>query len=174
VPGTTLAIHVDDRRVEVLASDGEGTAISLNGPVDRVRVLRQRDVYAIEAHAGRASWVWHVDRAGVRVDDAIAARLLGRLPGWALGDRAVRARAPSSCALEPPGTCAAPTAPHEDARRCPARVQRRAELRRAWAIVMISRRVRARARRRHTPSREVGLRSRAFGAPAKPRAFAAA
>jgi len=83
VPGTTLAIEVEGARLRVVASDGAALVVGDAGRIDRVRVRRIGDRYAIEAHADR--W-WHVvvDRAAIRTDDSVATRLGRRLPPWSL------------------------------------------------------------------------------------------
>jgi hypothetical protein len=86
-PGTALEISADRRAVRVIASDGGGAGtLSLreSSPIDSVRVGRVRDRYGIEvSQAGRSQLTW-IDRAGVRTDDDLRARLLDRLPGSAL------------------------------------------------------------------------------------------
>jgi hypothetical protein len=46
--------------------------------------VRVRDAFAIELGAGEASYVTWIDRAGVRLDDDLSARLEDRLPPWGL------------------------------------------------------------------------------------------
>jgi hypothetical protein len=87
VPDTTLEVAVDGRAVEVHGGDGGGTgrlAAPWTDPVRGVRVLRRRDFYAIELRAADGRWSIEVDRAAMRVDDTVGARLAARLPAWAL------------------------------------------------------------------------------------------
>jgi len=85
VPDATLTLLVDDRELVVQASDGALTRIE--GPwssaIDRVRVRRRGNRYLVEAHAN-GWWRAEVDRAAIRTDDSIAARLERRLPGWGI------------------------------------------------------------------------------------------
>lgn len=85
VRNTTLSIHVRGRELEVRA--GDGAAVNLSGPwrtsIDRVRVRRHGDYYAVEVHAD-GWWRAEVDRAAMRVDDTVSARLSARLPPWGL------------------------------------------------------------------------------------------
>ncbi len=84
VPDATLRLHVGGR--ELLVEAGDGALTLLEGPwredIDRVRVRRRGNRYLIEAHAQR--W-WHaeVDRAAIRTDDSVGARL-ARLPAWGI------------------------------------------------------------------------------------------
>jgi hypothetical protein len=86
-PGTALEIVADRHAVRVIASDGGGAGtLTLRGsaPIDSVQVGRVRDNYGIQvSQAGRSQLTW-IDRAGVRTDDDLRARLLDRLPGSAL------------------------------------------------------------------------------------------
>jgi hypothetical protein len=140
VPDTTLAVRLTRGRLSVRSGDGGGTVIGApwRSPVERVRVLRRRDVYAIEVHAEHR-WVLRVDRAGVRVDDSIAARLSTRLPFWALPAIAL-AFALSALlvgrALEPLGELRrAYGLPADDRAPLAAlRSQRTSAVRRAWVI----------------------------------------
>jgi len=83
VPSTTLAIEVEGSHLRIIASDDAALRVGGVGPIDRVRVRRIGDRYAIEAHADR--W-WHVvvDRAGIRTDDSVGDRLGRRMPPWGL------------------------------------------------------------------------------------------
>lgn len=87
VPDTTLVVRVRGRDVAVLAGDGDGIGTLPRGwsaEVDRVRVVRSRDVYAIELDAGGRVFHARVDGAGMRVDDSIRRRLEQHVPTWAL------------------------------------------------------------------------------------------
>jgi hypothetical protein len=86
-PGTALEIVVSPRALGVVASDGGGAgAVPLrkNSPIESARVARVRDTYAIELMQAGQWYVTYVDRAGVRQDDDSRARLLDRVPSWAL------------------------------------------------------------------------------------------
>ncbi len=143
VPDTTLAVRVDGRRAAVRAGDQGGTGwIGLGAPVQRVRVLRRGDFADIELTAGGHPAVVVVDRAGVRVDDTVAARLSARLPGWALPAIAlsfVLSALLLARALEPLGELRrAYGAPAHD--RPPLRVlreQRRVSIRRTWTVALV-------------------------------------
>ena len=81
----TFEIHVEGRQLTVVASDGASARMkgSWSGPIERVRVRRDGDRYAIEAMAGGWWWI-EVDRAAIRTDDSVAARLARRLPPWGI------------------------------------------------------------------------------------------
>jgi hypothetical protein len=67
-----------------VAADGGGTGeLRLRdvGAVTRVRVVRVRDTFAIEVRQGRTSSLTFIDRAGVRLDDDLRARLSDRVSG---------------------------------------------------------------------------------------------
>jgi hypothetical protein len=87
IPSTALSIEASADGVSIVASDGGGVgALPLNerGAVQRVRAVRVRDAYAVEittANAGAPLLTW-VDRAGVRLDDDLRARLGDRVPLW--------------------------------------------------------------------------------------------
>ena len=87
VPGTTLYVRTEGRRVFVHAGDADGVGLVPSpwddAPIERVRVVRSRDDYAVAIDAG-ATYVLWVDRAGERVDDSIRARLEQHVPSWAL------------------------------------------------------------------------------------------
>jgi hypothetical protein len=51
-------------------------------PIKRVRVVRVRDAFAIELLQGGQTYLTHVDRAGVRLDDDLPARLRDRSQPW--------------------------------------------------------------------------------------------
>ena len=73
--------------MQVTASDGGGAGglpLSSAAPIEAARVVRVRERYGIElTQAGRRYATW-IDRAGVRLDDDLQARLLDRVPSWAL------------------------------------------------------------------------------------------
>jgi hypothetical protein len=86
-PGTALEILITPRRVQVTASDGGGAGslpLRSGAPIEAARVVRVRERYGIElTQAGQRYATW-IDRAGVRLDDDLQARLLDRVPSWAL------------------------------------------------------------------------------------------
>jgi hypothetical protein len=87
LPGTALTVSARRRGVYVEASDGGGAGklpLRSRAPIDRVRVGRVRDRYAIAVEQGRRRSLTFVDRAGVRQDDGLRARLDDRLPAYAL------------------------------------------------------------------------------------------
>lgn len=85
---TSLELSASPEVVSVTAADGGGTGeLSLRypGAITRVRALRVRDAFAIEVVQGsRVSSTW-IDRAGVRLDDDLRARLLNRISLRELG-----------------------------------------------------------------------------------------
>ncbi len=86
-PDTALEITADAREVRVVASDGGGVGALPLGPgasIERVRVLRVRDTYAIEVLRDGRRVVGWIDRAGVRRDDGLRRRLHDRAPTWAI------------------------------------------------------------------------------------------
>jgi hypothetical protein len=81
LPDTALEISATRYQLTVAASDGGGAGrlpLTAAAPIERVRVVRVRDAYAIELLQGGASYVAWVDRAGVRLDDELRVRLLDR------------------------------------------------------------------------------------------------
>jgi hypothetical protein len=87
LPGTALTVRALRRGVYVEASDGGGAGklpLRSRAPIDRVRVGRVRDRYAIAVEQGKRRSLTYVDRAGVRLDDGLRARLDDRLPAYAL------------------------------------------------------------------------------------------
>ncbi|HKU41267.1 MAG TPA: hypothetical protein VJR89_24055, partial [Polyangiales bacterium] len=84
---TSLELSATPHSVAVVAADGGGTGqLSLHDPrpITRVRVVRVRDAFAIEVQQGQlASLAW-IDRAGVRLDDDLRARLLDRVSVYEL------------------------------------------------------------------------------------------
>jgi hypothetical protein len=141
IPGTTLEIDVVGERLAVRTQDSRLEA-RVPSPIERVRVLRVRDAYAIEARARARSWTLEVNGAGVRVDDSIGLRVVRRVPAWALAAIAVAFGLSAllfARALEPLGaTRRAYGAP---ARARPPlavlRAERRTAMRRAWTIALV-------------------------------------
>lgn len=85
VPGTTLEIRTDGKRVGVRAGDGGGAGAlpsAWRGAVERVQVRRTRDAYRVRLRADDGWWSVIVDRAATRTDDTISHRLEARLPGF--------------------------------------------------------------------------------------------
>ena len=86
-PGTALEILITPRRAQVTASDGGGAGgLPLRGgaPIAAARVVRVRERYGLELSQGGRRYATWIDRAGVRLDDDLQARLFDRLPSWAL------------------------------------------------------------------------------------------
>lgn len=79
---TSLELSVTPSRIAVAAADGGGTGeltLRETKPISRVRVVRVRDAFAIEVvQDGLTSSTW-IDRAGVRLDDDLRARLTDRV-----------------------------------------------------------------------------------------------
>lgn len=84
VPYTTIEIEIDGARVSVFAGDGDGVGAlprAADAAIDHVRVGRIGDDFGIELAPVRGpSRVVRVDRAGLRVDDSVEARLRSRSP----------------------------------------------------------------------------------------------
>ena len=83
VPETTIEIELAGARASVFAGDHDGVGAlpaMFTAPVTRVRVGREGDDFAIELTAGSSRRVVRVDRAGLRVDDSVEARLRSRSP----------------------------------------------------------------------------------------------
>jgi hypothetical protein len=84
LPDTALEVMASARAVRVLASDGGGAGslpLRASTPIEKVRIVRVRDAFAIEVQQrGAASSLTRVDRAGVRLDDDLRARLFDRVP----------------------------------------------------------------------------------------------
>jgi len=81
---TSLEISTNGTWAKVVAADGGGTGeLRLRdvGAVTRVRVVRVRDTFAIEVRQGATSSLTFIDRAGVRLDDDLRARLSDRVSG---------------------------------------------------------------------------------------------
>lgn len=86
-PGTALEIRVTRKRAQVTASDGGGAgSLPLRSrlAIDAARVVRVRERYGIELMQGGQRYATWIDRAGVRLDDDLQARLFDRVPSWAL------------------------------------------------------------------------------------------
>ncbi|MFW6050859.1 MAG: hypothetical protein ACODAU_06775 [Myxococcota bacterium] len=87
IPHTALEVRASPTRLAIAAGDGGGAGAvpRPEGAVfERVRVVRVRDAYALEVAGEGRSWVTWIDRAGVRLDDDLSARLADRLPTWGL------------------------------------------------------------------------------------------
>lgn len=87
IPHTALEVRVSPKRLAIVAGDGGGAGRvprPAGAVFERVRVVRLRDVYAVEVAGRGKSWVTWIDRAGVRLDDGLAVRLADHLPGWGL------------------------------------------------------------------------------------------
>ncbi len=85
VTGTALSLEASAGDVAIVASDGGGVGslpLRSESPVDGARVVRVRDVYFVEVAAGGPVYLTRIDRAGVRLDDDLRARLSDRLPSW--------------------------------------------------------------------------------------------
>jgi hypothetical protein len=83
VPDTTIAIELDRARAAVFAGDHDGVGPlpdAFAAAIDHVRVGRVADDFAIELAAADAVRVVRIDRAGLRVDDSVEARLRSRSP----------------------------------------------------------------------------------------------
>lgn len=85
IADTVLVLHLRGAEVGVGAAGDPVIPIprawSARGA--RLRVVRARDVYAVEVSDSRSQWTAYVDRAGVRVDDSIRRRLESHVPTWA-------------------------------------------------------------------------------------------
>lgn len=82
-----LRIDVSSRGVYIEASDEGGTGslpLATTLPIRRVDVRRVRDAYAVVISTDRQQLVTWIDRAGVRLDDDLRARLLDRVPAWGI------------------------------------------------------------------------------------------
>ena len=86
-PGTALEIETGPRAVKVSASDGGGAGelpLRSRAPIEAVRIVRVRERYGLELMQAGKPFVTWIDRAGVRQDDDLRARLIDRVPTWAL------------------------------------------------------------------------------------------
>lgn len=82
LPNTALEVVAGTHLARVVASDGGGVGdlpLTAAGPIERVSVLRVRDEFAIEIKQAGQLYTTLVDRAGVRLDDDLRARLLDRV-----------------------------------------------------------------------------------------------
>jgi hypothetical protein len=87
VPDTTLEVRVDGTHVSLLAGDGDGVGELpdvFRAPIERVRVVRIHDDHVVEITSAGITRCVRIDRAGLRVDDSVEARLVSRAPGYAL------------------------------------------------------------------------------------------
>jgi hypothetical protein len=79
---TALEFIANVREVRIVAGDGGGVGTLPLGPggaIERVRVVRVRDLYAVEVTRSSDVVVGWVDRAGVRLDDGLQRRLRDRV-----------------------------------------------------------------------------------------------
>lgn len=84
---TALEIAAARGWARVAASDGGGAGrlpLPEGVALTRLRVLRLRDAYAIELDTANGPYLTWIDRAGVRLDDGLRARLADRVPAWGL------------------------------------------------------------------------------------------
>ncbi len=89
VPLTTLQIDLEGSNVAIYAGDGDGVGLlprAFEGAIGHVRVGRVQDDYAIELRSedDEPTRIVRVDRAGLRVDDSVEARLRSRSPDGVL------------------------------------------------------------------------------------------
>ncbi|HET8932492.1 MAG TPA: hypothetical protein VFN67_03585, partial [Polyangiales bacterium] len=85
LPASALSLQISASRVSVAASDGGGVGelpLSAAAPIQRVRVVRVRDTFAIELLQAGQLYLTLIDRAGVRLDDDLPARLRDRSRPW--------------------------------------------------------------------------------------------
>ena len=85
LPASALTVQVSTSQVSVMASDGGGVGelpLSAADPIERVRVVRVRDSFAIELLQAGRTYLTRIDRAGVRLDDDLPARLRDRSHPW--------------------------------------------------------------------------------------------
>jgi hypothetical protein len=82
LPDTALEISATRSAVHIAASDGGGAGtlpLTAAGPIERVRIVRVRDAFALELTQAGQFYVTWIDRAGVRLDDDLRVRLLDRV-----------------------------------------------------------------------------------------------
>ena len=82
LPDTALEVAASTYEVRVAASDGGGAGVlplAAASAIEVVRVVRVRDAFAIELTQGARRYVTLIDRAGVRLDDDLRARLMDRV-----------------------------------------------------------------------------------------------
>jgi hypothetical protein len=87
IPSTAVQVRARRGRVDVEASDGGGVGrliLPEGASVERVRVVRVSDSWAVEVDTTRGVHRTFVDGSGVRLDDDLHARFADRLSGWAL------------------------------------------------------------------------------------------
>ncbi len=85
--GTALELAIDSRHATVRASDGGGAGrlpLREAAAIESVRVGRTRDRLGIELTQSGRHFTTFIDRAGVRLDDDLQARLFDRVPEWAV------------------------------------------------------------------------------------------
>jgi hypothetical protein len=85
LPASALSLQVSKSGVSVTASDGGGVGelpLAAAAPIARVRVVRVRDSFAIELVQDERTYLTRIDRAGVRLDDDLPARLRDRSRPW--------------------------------------------------------------------------------------------
>ncbi|HKP59952.1 MAG TPA: hypothetical protein VJV78_24680, partial [Polyangiales bacterium] len=79
---TSLELSATPDSVSIVAADGGGTGqLGLHdpGPISKVKVVRVRDAFAIEVQQRETASLTWIDRAGVRLDDDLRARLVDRV-----------------------------------------------------------------------------------------------
>jgi hypothetical protein len=79
---TSLELSATPHDISIVAADGGGTGrLVLRDPaaITRVEVVRVRDAFAIEVQQGKKSSLTWINRAGVRLDDDLRARLVDRV-----------------------------------------------------------------------------------------------
>jgi hypothetical protein len=79
---TSLELSATPDSVSVVAADGGGTGqlgLRDRSLISRVRVVRVRDAFAIEVQQKHTTSLTWIDRAGVRLDDDLRARLVDRV-----------------------------------------------------------------------------------------------
>jgi hypothetical protein len=84
---TALELSASPDWVRVEAADGGGTGqLELRelAPITGVRVVRVRDAFAVEVRQGEIHSLTWIDRAGVRLDDDLRARLTDRVSARAV------------------------------------------------------------------------------------------
>jgi hypothetical protein len=82
LPDTALEVAASAHEVRVSASDGGGAGtlpLQAASAVERVHVVRVRDAFVIVLQQGGREYVTSIDRAGVRLDDDLRARLMDRV-----------------------------------------------------------------------------------------------
>jgi hypothetical protein len=85
LPASALSVRVSVAQVSVVASDGGGVGVlplAAAEPIARVSVVRVRDTFVIDVLQAGQTYRTRVDRAGVRLDDDLPARLRDRSRPW--------------------------------------------------------------------------------------------